>query len=69
MYRTDNSRSTTDIGNWKIKKRKISEEQYIKKKGYNQAGGKARVNIGAAVERTQGAGRLGIGCRSCVVSI
>ncbi|XP_016398799.1 uncharacterized protein LOC107732068 isoform X6 [Sinocyclocheilus rhinocerous] len=35
----------------KKKKRKISEEQSIKKKGYDQARGKTRVNIGAAFQR------------------
>ncbi len=39
---------TIDRRNWKIKKRKIklSEEQNIKKKGYDQARGRTRVNIG-----------------------
>ncbi len=40
-----------DRDNWKIKKRKISEEQNIKKKGFNQARGRTRVNIGAAFQR------------------
>ncbi len=67
----DFSRSTIDRENWKIKKRKISEEQNIKKKGYNQARGRTRVNIGAAFQRwreTQGAGRARIGRRGCLVS-
>ncbi len=51
MYRTDISRLTIDRENWKIKKRKISEEQNIKKKGYDQARGRTRVNIGAAFQR------------------
>ncbi len=33
------------------KKRKISEKQNIKKKGYDQARGRAQVNIGAALLR------------------
>uniref|UniRef100_A0A673LVG4 Uncharacterized protein n=1 Tax=Sinocyclocheilus rhinocerous TaxID=307959 RepID=A0A673LVG4_9TELE len=33
------------------KKRKISEKQNIKKKGYDQARGRTRVNIGAAFQR------------------
>ncbi len=33
----DISRSTIDRENWKIKKRKFSEELNIKKKGYDQA--------------------------------
>ncbi len=47
MYKTDNSRSNIDIENWKIKKRKV-EEQNIKKKGYDQARGRTCVNIKAA---------------------
>ncbi|XP_016092440.1 uncharacterized protein [Sinocyclocheilus grahami] len=35
----------------KKKNRKISEEQSVKKKGYDQARGKTRVNIGAAFQR------------------
>ncbi len=54
----DISRSTIDRERWQIKKRKISEKQNIKKKGYDQA----------RVERTQGAGRPRIGRRGCVVS-
>ncbi len=33
------------------KKRKISEKQNIKKKGYDQARGRTRVNIRAAFQR------------------
>ncbi len=47
----DISRSTIDRENRKIKKRKISEEQNIKKKGYDQARGRTCVNIGAAFQR------------------
>ncbi len=49
MHRTDISRSTIDRERWQIKKkRKISEEQNIKNKGYDQARGRTRVNIRAA---------------------
>ncbi len=53
---TDIIRSTIDRENWKIKKKKkkkgkISEEQNIKKKGYDQARGRIHVNIGAAFQR------------------
>ncbi len=52
MYRTDISRSTIDREHGKIKKkRKISEEQNIKKKGYDQARGRTHVNIRAAFQR------------------
>ncbi len=47
VYKTDNSRSNIDIENWKIKKRKV-EEQNIKKKGYDQARGRTCINIKAA---------------------
>ncbi len=47
---TDISRSTIDRDNWKRKKRNISEEQNIKKKVYDQARGRTRVNIGAAFQ-------------------
>ncbi len=48
---TDISRSTIDRENRKSKKkRKISEEQNIKKKGYDQARGRTRVNIRAAFQ-------------------
>ncbi len=47
MHRTDISRSTIDRERWQIKKRKISEKQNIKKKGYDQAIGRIRINIGA----------------------
>ncbi len=51
MHRTDISRSTIDKERWPIKKRKISEKQNNKKKGSNQARGRARVNIGAAFQQ------------------
>ncbi len=47
----DISKSTIDRENRKIKQRKISEEQNIKKKGYDQARGRTRVSIGAAFQR------------------
>uniref|UniRef100_A0A671QV73 Uncharacterized protein n=1 Tax=Sinocyclocheilus anshuiensis TaxID=1608454 RepID=A0A671QV73_9TELE len=46
----DISRST-DRERWQIKKRKISEKQNIKKKVYDQARGRTRINIGAAFQR------------------
>ncbi len=45
VYRTDISWLTIDREKCKIKKRKISEEQNIKKMGYDQARGRTRVNI------------------------
>ncbi len=39
------SNSIIDKENLKIKKRKISEEQNIQKKGYDQASGKTHINI------------------------
>ncbi len=48
VHRTDITRLTIDRERWQIKKeRKISEEQNIKKKVYDQARGRTRVNIGA----------------------
>ncbi len=47
------SRSNIDRENWTIKKRKISDEQNIKKKGYyDQARDRTRINFRAAVEIT-----------------
>ncbi len=51
VYRTDISRSTIDRENWKIKKRKMLEEQNITNKGFDQASCRTRVNIGAAFQR------------------
>ncbi len=51
VHRTDISRSTIDRERWQIKKRKISEKQNIKKKGYDQASGRTHVNIRAAFQR------------------
>ncbi len=51
VHRMDISRSIIDRERWKIKKRKISEEQNVKKQGYDQARGRTRVNIGAAFQR------------------
>ncbi len=51
MHRKDISRSTIDRARWQVKKRKISEKQNIKKKGYDQARGRTRINIGAAFQR------------------
>ncbi len=51
MHRTNISKSTIDRENRKIKKRKILKGQNIKKKGFDQARGRTRVNIGAAFQR------------------
>ncbi len=51
VHRMDISRSTIDRERWQIKKRKISEKQNIKKKGYDQARGRTHVNIRAAFQR------------------
>ncbi len=51
MYRTDISRSIIDREKWKIKNRKISEEQNVKKQGCGQARGRTCVNIGADFQR------------------
>ncbi len=57
LHRTDISRSTIDRERWQIKKRKISEKQNTKNKGYDQARGRSRINIGAAFHRWKGLNR------------
>ncbi len=53
VYRMDISRSNNiiDRENLKIKKRKISEEQNIQNKGYDQASGKTHINIRTVFQR------------------
>ncbi len=50
VHRTDISRLTIDREKWKIKKRKTSEEQNIKKKRYDQTRGRTGVNIRAVFQ-------------------
>ncbi len=51
MHRTDINRSTIHRELTDKQKRKISEKQNIKKKGYDQAKGRTRVNIRAFFQR------------------
>ncbi len=51
VHSTAISRSTIDRERWQIQNNQISEKQNIKKKGYDQATGRTRVNIGAAFQR------------------
>ncbi len=69
VHSTAISRSTIDRERWQINKNKISEKQNIKKKGYDQATGRTRVNIGAAFQRWREQKEWkGIYSYSCVVS-